>query len=159
MTDQQSTTEINEPNPYDKLDKDKQTAVDLRLEFWKYRYIGEKLSVAEQTVRTWFMEGGICREAYNWKKKQRSTENDEMFKEVRKELADMTSEAILVVKNHLKKQSLDAATKVLAINGISPIEKIELDDKNREKLDKINNLIKRLSDDITTVNPENKNTS
>lgn len=159
MEDRQQSTNIDENNPYDKLDEIYQKAVDMKLEFYKYKYIAEQLKVKEQTARSWFEYHGICMEAYKWKKEQRRKENEEMIENARKELEDMIPEAINVVKSKLWGKNLEAALKLLAINGISAIEKVQVDHTNKENISKLNELIETFKNETTRDNSKDTTTS
>lgn len=141
---QQEPTGINEGNPYEKLEPKHRRAIDLRLEFFKYKYIAGDLKLEEQTVRAWFMTDGVCYAAYQFKVAERAKENEEMAAKIRQELSDLTPEAITVIKTNLSKGNLEAALKVLAINGIVEVHKFEVDDKNKEKIDTIGKFINQI---------------
>lgn len=132
-------------NPYEDLSPKHQKAVDLRLEFYKYKFIAFKLKVQEQTVAEWFMEGGICKAAYDWKIENRKRENEEMNAKIRQELQDLSPEAILVLKQAMSKGDARTALEILAINGIVVTQKIEVDLGNKEKIEEFSNLIDEVS--------------
>ncbi len=132
---------------FEELDAKHQKAVMLRLEFWKHKYIATDLKMSEAYVRSLFAKDGLCYGAYQDLKRLRTKENKDMMKDARQELTDLVPEAIIVVKDSLRKRKdPETAFKVLGIHGISPIEKHEVDTKNKEKIDTISSLI----DELTT---------
>ena len=152
MPDQQlstiANTELQELDPYESLEKDDyKTAVDLRLVFWKYNQIAEKLKVKEQTIREWFSINGKCRQADDYRLAQRAKENEEMNASVRKELQDMTIEAVQVVREALKEKNPATAFAILAINGIAPTQSMILDIRNKEKVEKFDSFLDKVADD------------
>jgi transposase len=120
----QLSTILNE-DPYEKLDEDHRMAVDMRLENYSYADIAVPTKVKEQTVRTWFMRGGICYEAYQQRRRERMAERKERFTEIETQLHEMAADAILTLKRQLKKGSETAAIRVLELAGFSPIHKVQ----------------------------------
>ena len=160
MKDQNKSNNIKDIiDPYEELSDMHKKAVDMRLEFFKYKVIAKELGVAEQTVGSWFYVNGLCRAAYEYKAELRKKENEAMILNAKKELEDLIPEAITVIKNKLGKYSLDAALKLLAINGISAIEKVQVDHTNKENISKLNELIETFKNDTTRDNSKDTPTS
>lgn len=152
----QNFTELTIYNPYEDLSPVHRKAVDLRLEFFKYKYIAHKVKRDENTVRHWFEVGGICKAAYDWMLGVRKVENEEMNIKIRQELQDLSPEAILVLKGALTKGDAKTAIDILAINGIVATQKLDIDLHNREKVDSFSKLLDELStkrDDKPRTNP------
>jgi hypothetical protein len=124
MSDKQLSTNLNPQDPYEQLSEQHRIAVDMRLENYAYADIAEPLKVKEQTVRTWFMRGGYCYEAYQWKRRIRMDERKQRFQEIETQLHEMSADAVLVLKQRLKKGSESAALNVLALAGFTPLQRV-----------------------------------
>lgn len=120
---QQLSTKIN---AYEALSEKHRVAVDMRIENYAYADIAANrlVGVEEQTVRAWFMRGGLCHAAYQEKRNQRMDERRQRFMEIETQLHEMSADAVLVLKQRLKKGSETAAVTVLALAGFSPIKKV-----------------------------------
>lgn len=126
MEDQQKSTNINKKQHfYDSLELKYQQAVDLNLEGASHKVIAKMLQVKEQTVRTWFMKGGLCYPAHKEKEKQRRQEWQKRFAEIDDKLKEMAVDAVLTIKQNLNKGSLWAAFGVLDRVGFQPVTKIQ----------------------------------
>lgn len=78
---------------YDGLKAYHQLAVDLRASGHKYDEIAAdpRIDAKEHTVRTWFMKGGICYEAYEEKKKILQSERQEKLEQVEDGIVDLAT--------------------------------------------------------------------
>jgi AraC-like DNA-binding protein len=140
MSKQLSTT-VN-GDPYEQLAEEYRVAVDMKLENYSYADIAGNAKVKEQTVRKWFMTGGICYDAYQWKRQIRMQERKQRFSEIETQLHEMAADAILTLKRRLKKGSETAAINVLALAGFTPIKKIqEIPPEDSEELKLLREII------------------
>ena len=64
-------------------------AVDMRLENYAYADIAGRVKIKEQTARKWFMVGGICHEAYEWKRAIRMQERRDRFAAIESQLHEI----------------------------------------------------------------------
>ena len=127
----QITTELNE-DPFEKLDDHHQQAVEMRLENFAYRDIAAHVQKSEQTVRWWFIRGGICQEAYDYKLKQRAEDRDERAKQIQNQLDSMAADAVNVLKRSMRRGSETAAIRVLELAGFTPVQKHKDVTKSKE---------------------------
>jgi hypothetical protein len=123
-TTKQLSTAVNQ-DPYEKLGEIYRQAIDQRLQNFSYADIAHQLERKEQTIRTWFMTGGIFYEAHEYRRNQLAIERQHRFTEVEEQLKDMAADAILVIKNRLRGGSEPAAFKVLEMVGYGAIQKIQ----------------------------------
>ncbi|MBI2600467.1 hypothetical protein HYW42_00785 [Candidatus Daviesbacteria bacterium] len=110
---------------FDSLEPKHQQAIDLRLEGLAYKVIAKSLNLTEQHVRRWFMKGGTCHYAYQLKQKQRMKDWQEDFKKIDDKLKEIATEAVLAIKQNVRKGSLWAAFGVLDRVGFQPIQKLQ----------------------------------
>jgi hypothetical protein len=136
----QVSTELNE-DPFEKLEPHHQMAVEMRLENFAYKDIAAAVKKSEQTVKWWFMKGGICKEAYDHKKVQRAEDRDERYQEIAKQLDEMASDALLVLKRSMKKGSESAAIRVLELAGFTPVQKVKNETPQSEELDLLRKIV------------------
>ena len=110
-------------NPYDALTSPQQIAVDLRLAGRAYKDIAsnEFINLQEHTLRTWFMQGGVCHEAYEWKKKMRAEDREEYYRELESEIKDAGQEAMVALREAVSKGNTTAIVKALELSGISKL--------------------------------------
>lgn len=75
---------MNTPEQHTELKQEHEIAIDLKLLGFRYTMIAddERIKVTEHTVRTWFMKGGICYNAYRRKKRLQAKERKEMIKNI-----------------------------------------------------------------------------
>ncbi|MDE1866449.1 MAG: hypothetical protein KGI08_01905 [Thaumarchaeota archaeon] len=113
---QQSATTPSKPaekSPYDALDEIYQTAVDLRATLTPYRLIMKDINAQynqtyrEQTVRRWFMQGGICFAALEYIKNERAAQRKSDLEEVDHALKDAAVDAIGIIKRSLNGEDID----------------------------------------------------
>jgi len=112
-------TDMNESEQsrYDLLTSPQQTAIDLRLLGMTYKQIGESVFVntKEHTVRTWFMEGGVCLGAFGWRRETRAKERKEIMAGLDDLLLDMSLEALSTLREAIKKGNVQASVKLLEL--------------------------------------------
>lgn len=151
------TNELDQMNPYDRLDPIHQLAIKLRLEFFKYKYIAEKLNRSESSIEKWFAVGGECHEGLKFMEQKRKEESTEMFKKVREELEALTPEAIIVLRKALTRGDAKTAIEVLAINGIVAKNTLEIDFKNKEKVDAFGKVLDQLQNGKKSTTGKDEN--
>lgn len=113
-----------EHNPYDLLTSPQQIAVDLKLEGRSYKDIASNrfINLREHTIRTWFMAGGVCNEAYEWKKKIRAEEREQYYHdEFENEIKDLGREAMIALREAISKGNVTAIVRALELAGISQL--------------------------------------
>lgn len=110
---------IFEQSDYEKLSNPQQVAIDLRLLGMTYKNISESLFVnaKEHTVRTWFMDGGSCFQALNWKKQERVRERKEIMEGLDDLLMDMSLEALHTLREAINKGNVQASIKLLELTN------------------------------------------
>lgn len=116
-----------EQNSYIKLKDYHQLAIDLRASGLRYEEIASnpQINTKEHTVRTWFMKGGICYEAYEEKKKLLRAERQEKLKQVEDGIVDLASDALEVLKEAVEKKNLKAAITVMEMAGFKATQKVQ----------------------------------
>lgn len=123
---QQNSTNLEkiEANPYEQLAEEDRVIVDVRIvQGAKYRRIARMKNVKEQTVRTWFMEGGKFYEAYKWRKAFLVKEVEEENEDAKFQLQEGVADAITVLKTQVAKGNLRAAVELLKMSGFN-IQKV-----------------------------------
>ena len=148
MSDQQNQQnqqsekyEIAELNPYDRLDIFGKQIVDLRLEGWKYKRLESVAKKEEQTIRTWFMQGGIYHAAYQWRREQIVKEALEDFSEAEFHLKQGVADAIVVIKAEVAKKNWKAAVALLKMVGFN-VQKV-INETDTEEVEFLKDLIKQ----------------
>src|SRR4051794_34596482 len=117
IDDQLIPMESNE-NPYEQLsDKRHVAAVDMRIEGYRLRYIGEFLKLKESTIREWFMTGGPCHDAYHFRRAEWLKETQELHANIRQEITSGATDAIVTLKKNARKGSTIAAKALLEMDG------------------------------------------
>lgn len=119
---QQKSTKLKniEANSYEQLSEDEKVIVDTRIiQGAKYRRIARMKNVKEQTVRTWFMEGGQYYAAYQWRKDFLAKEVQEENEDAKFQLQEGVGDAITVLKTQVAKGNLRAAVELLKMAGFN----------------------------------------
>lgn len=114
----------DEHNPYDTLTSPQQIAVDLRLAGILHKDIASHtlINLREHTIRTWFMQGGVCHATYEWKKKIRADEREQYYRdEIESEIKDAGQEAMIALREAISKGNITAIVKALELSGISKL--------------------------------------
>lgn len=113
-------------SPFDKLEPVHQAAVTLRLYGMSHDQIALEINrmlkkqkvnkeYPDSTIRKWFATGGICYEAYRYKKDLLTKENNERIKEVDRRLVEAMTDAVVVVHDRIRKNNLQAALETIKI--------------------------------------------
>ena len=115
--------ENEQNNPYNSLTSPQQIAIDLRLAGKAYKDIAPHMSnLQEHTLRTWFMNGGVCYEAYEWKKKLRAEEREQYYRdEIENVIKDLGRYALVALQEAVSKGNITAIVKALELSGISKL--------------------------------------
>src|ERR1700738_3250422 len=126
----QQNKNLHQLNPYERLDDFGKQIVDLRLEGWKYKRLESVAKKEEQTIRTWFMQGGIYHNAYVYRRDQILKEALEDFSEAEFHLKQGMADAIVVLKAEIARKNWRAAVALLKMVGFN-VQKVisETDDK------------------------------
>lgn len=114
-----------EQTTFNNLKSQHQLAVDLRASGARYEEIATQINTKQHTIRTWFMKGGICYEAYEEKKRQLRAERQEKLKQVEDGIADLASGALEVLKEAVEKKNLKAAITIMEMAGFKAIQKVQ----------------------------------
>jgi hypothetical protein len=110
-------------NPYALLDDFGKKMVDLKLEGWKYQRLETVAKKAEQTIRTWFMDGGQYHLAYIWRRNQLLDEATKDFDDAEFHLKQGVADAVVVLKTEVAKKNWKAAVALLKMVGFD-IQKV-----------------------------------
>ena len=132
----QVSTEIN--NPYEKLDEKHRTAVDMAIAYLPYQQIAKYCEVEYSTVRSWFMTGGICHDAFQQQSKIIREERKEKFKQIREVLEFAAIDAALTLARAAQvpnREGVNASSDILDRVGFKPKEKVELEGQVAEKVE------------------------
>ena len=151
----------NEHNPYSELTNAQQIAVDMRLTGNSYIQIATHpfINLQEHTIRTWFMNNGVCHDALEWKKKMRSEEREEYYREVESAIKDIGRDAMFALREAINKGNVTAIVKGLEISGISRLTvqvKIEQADEGILLLRQIIEDGRKKAQEAHEQNPDNQ---
>lgn len=123
------STNLNDPqqNNIKELKPHHQLAVDLRVSGCSYQEIAlePRVNSKEQTVRSWFMLGGLCHEAYEYKNRLLGEDRWAKMRQVEAGIQDLASGALEVLKEEIEQHNLKAAIKVLEMAGFKEVQKVE----------------------------------
>ncbi len=147
----QQNKNVYQLNPYERLDDFGKQIVDLRLEGWKYKRLESVAKKEEQTIRTWFMQGGIYHNAYMHRRDQILKEALEDFSEAEFHLKQGVADAIVVLKAEIARKKWRAAVALLKMVGFN-VQKV-ISETDDEEVQFLQNLIKeyeQLSKDRNT---------
>src|SRR5579884_3070415 len=136
----QQSKNLKEANPYERLDSFGKQIVDLRLEGWKYKRLESVAKKEEQTIRTWFMQGGIYHNAYAYRRNQILKEALEDFEEAEFHLKQGMAYAIVVLKAEIARKNWRAAVALLKMLGFN-VQKV-INEKEDKEVEFLKNLIK-----------------
>lgn len=119
-----------ELDAYESLSEPYKQIVEMRLLGYKYRQIHEYLKtqgihVGESTVGWWFTPrcSGRIYKAWMERKAMRAKEDEAIFAEAAESLRALVGEALVVVRNHLARNNLDAAIHILRVTGFVEAKK------------------------------------
>ncbi len=122
------STNLNDPQQNDlkNLKPNHQLAVDLRVSGCSYEQIAldPRINSKEQSIRSWFMDGGKCREAYEYKIRLLSEDRWVKMRQVEAGIQDLASDALNVLKEEIAQHNLKAAIKTLEM-AFKAIQKVE----------------------------------
>lgn len=125
-------------DPYLRLSLVHQLAVDMRLYNMSHRSIAqginanlkkmaghgqEKTTYQENTIREWFMHGGICYAALQYKKSQRAAERSERKGELDNQIVDGLTDAIAQLRAKIEKGNLQAIAELIKIAPVDSKDK------------------------------------
>ena len=136
----QQIKNLQEANPYELLDEFGKQIVDLRLEGWKYKRLELVAKKEEQTIRTWFMRGGIYHDAYIYRRDQILKEALEDFSEAEFHLKQGVADAIVVIKAEIARKNWRAAVALLKMVGFN-VQKV-ISETDEKEVQFLQNLIK-----------------
>jgi len=136
----QQSKNLQQLNPYERLDDFGKQIVDLRLEGWKYKRLESVAKKEEQTIRTWFMQGGIYHNAYQYRRDQILKEALEDFSEAEFHLKQGVADAIVVLKAEIARKNWRAAVALLKMVGFN-IQKV-INEEEDDEVQFLQNLIK-----------------
>ena len=136
----QQDKNLQQLNPYERLDDFGKQIVDLRLEGWKYKRLESVAKKEKQTIRTWFMHGGIYHHAYVYRRDQILKEALEDFSEAEFHLKQGVADAIVVIKAEIGRKNWRAAVALLKMVGFN-IQKV-INEEEEEEVQFLKNLIK-----------------
>lgn len=108
-------------------------AIDLKLMGFRYSMIAgdERINVTEHTIRTWFMRGGICYNAYLRKKRLLARERKEMIGNIDNQVKDLIIDAMNCLSEAVKKGNLQAAIKAIELYKIYQEQRL-LEEKSED---------------------------
>lgn len=132
---------LEELNPYERLDEFGRQIVDLRLEGWKYKRLEPVAKKTEGTIRKWFMSGGQYHEAYYFRRDQIIKEALEDFDEAEFHLKQGVADAIVVLKAEVAKKNWKAAIALLKMTGFN-VQKV-INQNDSEEVQFLKDLIKQ----------------
>ena len=131
-----STEKPQSQNPYDKLDHIYQAAIDMKLSYYPYKYIVDGIKATfhkefkEQTIATWFMKGGKCQEAYEYKKNELLEEKKQNEIDIQEALKQGAGDAVNILRMAMMgmtitEQQIQVAEKWLNRAGYPTVNKSE----------------------------------
>ena len=97
-----------------------QVAIELRLMGFTYAQIASNPQIAlkENTIRAWFMKGGICNQHYKELQKKRHREYEHIFNRIHLQIRLIAIDAVRVLGEAVKQGDLRASFKALDIVDI-----------------------------------------
>lgn len=131
---------------YDELESYHQMAIDMRLEGYTYFAISTALhdvavqskinkKFPESLIKQWFMRGGICRYAYDIKKKERAEERQKLYSHIPDQLKELANLSVVALKGRIRKGSVLASLEILKMVGFEAPKKLEIEDKRPVKVE------------------------
>ena len=137
-----------EQNLYDSLEPRHQLAIDLRLAGATYKQMAKNVTIStkEHTIRTWFMEGGICKEAYEWKKRERAEERDEFFQQIHEQINDIAISAIYTLRKAVEEGNVQASLKILELADTKRLLQVTHIDEVEAEVEKLRSIIQAQRD-------------
>jgi hypothetical protein len=149
----QQNGKLAEMDPFYKLPDHKRAAVEMRIRLYRYEeislFLEKKLKhkAAEQTVRTWFMKGGDCYEALEYRRKILFEENKEELKSVNERFDLLIAKAINVLDRKLDRNSENAALKTLEMRGYGATLKIKDETERKDPINELRDILTNIQHD------------
>ncbi len=123
-----------------------QSAIDLRLLGYTYKQIAKNLlTIKEHTVRTWFMQDGICYSEYQSQLKRKQEENQELLNHAWLQLNEISIEAIKTLRQSVSGGNVNASLKLLNLIGIQKY--LTYESKPNEGIDLLRKIVESLEKD------------
>lgn len=123
------STNLNsdQQNDLKELKPHHQLAIDLRTSGASYQEIAldPRINSKEQTVRSWFMLGGLCHEAYGYKNRLLNEDRWAKMKQVEAGLQDLALDALKVLEEQIAQRNLKAAIRLLEMVGFKEVQRVE----------------------------------
>jgi hypothetical protein len=146
-----------EQNPYDLLEPRHQLAIDLRLAGATYKQISKDIMISakEHTIRTWFMNGGICKKAYEFKKKEHADDREEFFQKLHEHIDDIAISAVYTLHKAVESGNVQASLKILELADTKRLIQLKQTDIMSEDLHNLRQII-QYQRDLYKLQIENK---